>query len=208
MSGSTVLTVPSPPQIYEDECHCESWRIAWSLDETTTNIEDSAKSGPRDCLPSVKARTRACRDRWHRLLYRVVETNRNMTHADLIREERDLYQEDSAEWVALELLLSRPRGAQNAWPGESWAAEVRGYGFPEVNKNWLQNVIVVPSRKSGRGFVCSCHKGFFIIDSVSDVAPMQDLYVNRIAAEQANLGHYHSMVARIEVNSDPGSLPA
>ena len=96
------------------------------------------------------------------------------------------FPEDSAERMAIALLVWHAAGEGNAKPWGWLHSELAGRGL-SLTKNQFQNLVVGPSRVKGGLFICSCRRGYYIATCDADYEPMLDFYRGRIAQESARL---------------------
>jgi hypothetical protein len=85
-------------------------------------------------------------------------------------------------------------GRENAKPWGWLKNEI-----PEIpSKEAMQNMVVIPSRKSGtKCFICSCNAGYYIPVSDDDIKAMEDFYTTRIAQETYHLNVLRTWAATV-----------
>lgn len=92
---------------------------------------------------------------------------------------------DERALLVLKYLLACAIGHKKAVPLNVLVDYLGSQGH-RVDRRWIQNYILVPSR-SGPMFIGSSRDGVFLIETIEDYQVMRDWYLDRIASEQHHL---------------------
>ncbi len=100
--------------------------------------------------------------------------------------------------MALEYLLQRAVGRQNAVPLPTIVADLRSQGL-SLTETGFQQTILAESR-DGDYFIGSGRRGYFLIETQADAEEMRDFYLDRIRAEQGNLDNLRRQAGAVGWN--------